>query len=115
MRGKLGDKVRLQHISDAILEIESYLKQARTKEFMENSMMRYACIKQLEIIGEASNHLSAKIRKEFTAIEWAQIRGMRNMFVHEYFGLDSNIVWDIIQNDIPELKQIVTEMLSSLQ
>jgi uncharacterized protein with HEPN domain len=58
MRGKLGDKVRLQHIYDAILEIESYLVNKEFSDFMENSMMRYACIKQMEIIGEASNHIS---------------------------------------------------------
>lgn len=51
MRGRLGDKARLQHILDAILEVEDYLIETDFQKFMENSMMRFACIKQLEIIG----------------------------------------------------------------
>ena len=53
MRGKLGDKVRLQHINDAIIEIETYLANKEFSDFNTNSMMRFACIKQMEIIGEA--------------------------------------------------------------
>ena len=54
MRGKLGDKVRLNHILEAIIEIESYLNDADVDTFLENSMMRFACVKQMEIVGEAS-------------------------------------------------------------
>ena len=53
MRGKLGDKIRLQHILDAIQEIESYLVNVEFDDFLQNSMMRFACVKQMEIIGEA--------------------------------------------------------------
>ena len=60
-------------------------------------MMRFACIKQMEIIGEASNHLSAELKSKFSEIEWAQIIGMRNVFTHEYFGIDSSLVWEIIK------------------
>ena len=58
MRSSLGDKIRLQQILDAILEIESYLIDVDFNTFLENSMMKFACIKQMEIIGEASNHVS---------------------------------------------------------
>ena len=70
MRSKLGDKVRLQHILDAILEIENYLVDANFFMFMQNSMMRFACIKQMEIIGEAVNHISDKTKNQFSSIEW---------------------------------------------
>ncbi len=93
MRGKLGDKVRLQHIYDAILKIESYLVNTEFSDFMENSMMRFACIKQMEIIGEAGNHISDDTKSKFSTIEWSQIVGMRNVFVHEYFGVDSSLAW----------------------
>lgn len=115
MRGKLGDRVRLQHIFDAILEIESYLVNKEFSDFMENSMMRFACIKQMEIIGEASNHISDETKARFTSIEWAQIVGMRNVFVHEYFGIDSTLVWEIIKNDVPELKEKVKQILDSIE
>lgn len=60
MKSELGDKIRLQHILDAIDEIYKYLISADLEVFLANSMMRFACIKQMEIIGEASNHLSIK-------------------------------------------------------
>jgi uncharacterized protein with HEPN domain len=115
MRGKLGDSIRLQHILEAIHEIETYLVSSDFTEFMNNSMMRFACIKQMEIIGEASNHISEEIKSNFTDIEWAQIVGMRNVFVHEYFGVDTNLVWEIIKNDIPDLKEKISLVVSSLE
>lgn len=115
MRSELGDKARLKHIVDAIDEIEKYLLNTDLTDFLENSMMRFACIKQMEIIGEASNHLSSELKTKFTEVEWAQIVGMRNVFAHEYFGIDSSLVWDIIKNDIPDLKAKITHILLSIQ
>lgn len=91
MRGNRGDKIRLQHILDAIEEIENYTANQDLKDFLKNSMMRFACIKQMEIIGEASNHISEETKNRFSDVEWSQIIGMRNIFVHEYFGIDATL------------------------
>ena len=115
MRSELGDKIRLQHILDAIEEIHKYLIAADLSIFLENSMMRFACIKQMEIIGEASNHLSAELKSKFSEIEWAQIVGMRNVFAHEYFGIDTSLVWEIIKNDIPDLNDKVEHILKFIE
>ena len=85
MRGKLGDRARLNHILDSIVEIETYLFNVDFETFIENSMMRFACIKQMEIIGEASNHISEELKALFTDIEWNSIKGMRNVLVHGIF------------------------------
>ena len=69
----------------------------------------------MEIIGEASNHLSTELKSKFSDIEWTQIVGMRNVFAHEYFGIDSSLVWDIIKNDIPALKEKIEHILKSIQ
>jgi len=61
----LGDEIRLRHILDAIEEIEVYLSKVDFQSFLQDSMMRFACIKQMEIIGEASNHISEKLKSEF--------------------------------------------------
>ena len=114
MRGKNGDKVRLQHILDAIIEIETYSLNTDFSGFMKNSMMRFACIKQMEIIGEAGNHVSEENKAKFTNIEWAQLIGMRNVFVHEYFGVDPNLVREIIKSDLPGLKEKIIEILNSM-
>lgn len=68
-------------------------------------MMRFACIKQMEITGEASNHISDEIKARIFEIERAQIAGMWNVFVHEYFGIDPKLVREIIKQDIPVLKE----------
>lgn len=111
MKESINDKVRLQHILDAITEIESYISNVEFDDFVNNSMMTYACIKQLEIIGEASNHISSLTKQNFSKIEWDKITGMRNILVHEYFGVDIYIVWQIIKKDIPLLKQKISQIL----
>lgn len=115
MQGKLGDKIRLQHIYEAIIEVESYLLNQDFNQFMENSMMRFASIKQLEIIGESSNHISDETKSKFSNIEWTQIVGMRNVFIHEYFGVDQHIVWEIIKTDLPDLKNKIKEILNAIE
>ena len=113
MRGRVGDSARLNHILDAIIEVENYLVNADFDAFLNNSMMRYACIKQMEIIGEASDHISDEMKTQFSDIEWSQIKGMRNIFVHEYFGIDSRLVWEIIKQDLPDLKSKVLTIIDS--
>jgi uncharacterized protein with HEPN domain len=113
MRGKLGDKARLNHILEAIIEVESYLFDADYGEFLSNSMMRFACIKQMEIIGEASNHISEETKSQLSDIEWRQIIGMRNILIHEYFGIDSKLVWDIIRHDLPDLKSKIIALIDA--
>jgi len=114
MRGSLGDKVRLQHILDAVIEIESYTKQTTYELFLSNTMMQYACIKQLEIIGEAANHLSAHIKNLHSEIAWREITDLRNLLIHEYFGIDTRIVWEIINTDISILKPQIKEIVEQL-
>ncbi|MFN3530257.1 MAG: DUF86 domain-containing protein [Bacteroidia bacterium] len=104
MRAKQGELVRIIHILDAIGEIESYISSTNEAGFLRNSMMRFACIKQMEVIGEACNHLTEDLRATYAEIQWGQTIGMRNVFVHEYFGVDIRLVWDIIVFNLPPLK-----------
>ena len=105
MKTELGDELRLHHIISAIEEIETYLHNITFEEFQLNSEKRFATIKQLEIIGEACNHLSDTFKEKNPSIEWLSIRGFRNISIHEYFGISFKLVWQIAQKDIPILKQ----------
>lgn len=80
MKNKLGDKQRLQHNLLAIQEIDSYTANISFDDFLDNSMMRFASIKQIEIIGEAANYIDRKTRSKFSTTAWQQITGMRNIF-----------------------------------
>ena len=114
MKGKIGDRQRLLHILDAINEIQSYTENIDVKSFLENSMMRFACVKQIEIIGEAANYISAETKILFTDMEWRQIIGMRLILVHEYFGIDFNLIWQVIIGDLPDLKEKISLVLTRL-
>lgn len=114
MQDRLGDKVRLQHILEAVNDINDYVKGVTFEEFSENSMMLNASVRQLEIIGEASNRLSEHIHSANTNIPWRTIIGFRNVIVHEYFGLDDKIVWAVIQNEIPSLIEKVEAIIQSI-
>jgi len=114
MKGKLGDRQLLFHILEAIDEIQLYTKNIDLKTFRTNSMMRFACIKQIEIIGEAANNITPETRNVFTDLEWKQIIGMRHILVHEYFGVDFDLIWQVIIDDLPALKGKTLDVINSL-
>lgn len=114
MKGKLGDKQRLIHILESIEEIEKYTAGSNLELFLQNSMMKFASVKQIEIIGEAANYISDETKNKFSDIQWRQITGLRHVLVHEYFGVDSKLIWQIIADDIPELKIKIKEVLLSI-
>jgi len=114
MPDKLGDKVRLQHIIDSISKIETYVLAATFQDYESNSMMKDACVRQLGIIGEACNRISEEVKDANQEIEWRQIIGLRNIVIHQYFGVDDQLIWDVIQHNLPDLKQVAEKILSSL-
>ena len=102
-----NDKTYLAHILEAIESIEDYIKGITFKQFTANKMMIDAVVRELEIIGEASNNLSNKFREQHNNMLWRQIKDMRNFLIHEYFGVNTKIVWDTCKNDLPQLKTFV--------
>lgn len=108
MRERSRDKSRLEHILQAIERIRRYTKGKTFDDFIADDMMYYAVVKNIEILGEASNMLTEEFQKEHPQTPWKQVNGMRNYIVHEYFQVDNNIVWDVITNDLPLLEQQIT-------
>jgi uncharacterized protein with HEPN domain len=111
MRNALADKARLQHILQAVEEIEVYVSGFSTEKNLKDSKTHFATIKQLEIIGEATNHLSPELLTEFNEIEWRGIRSFRNILIHEYFNVRLLDVWETVLSDLPPLKETVKVML----
>jgi uncharacterized protein with HEPN domain len=114
MRGELGDDARLMHIWEAMNSIVTYTKGADFEMFSTNRMMFDACCRQLEIIGEASNHISGELRVLHSEIPWARMVAFRNFAIHQYFGVDERIVWDIIVNNLPELREWIGGILEKI-
>lgn len=108
MKGRVTDLIRVKHILKAISEVESYVSGVSYDQFLLDSEKKYATIKQIEIVGEACNHLSSKYKTSHPDIEWKSINGFRNISIHEYFGVDFRIVWEIANDDLPVLKQQFT-------
>ena len=114
MKGKLTDKLRVQHILDAIDEVDKYLADVSFEKFLTNSEKRFATIKQIEIIGEACNRITDAIKQVHPEIEWNSINGFRNISIHEYFEVNFHIVWEIAKNDLPGLKEKFSKILVGL-
>ena len=104
MKSSISDKIRLQHIFDAINSILIFTKDIDYNTYMADYKLRLALVKLIEIIGEASNGLSPEAIRRFPDIEWSILAGIRNVLVHEYFGIDYEIIWNSIKQNIPELK-----------
>ena len=107
------DRVYLRHILDAIEKTETYLKGQTRESFSKNDMMVDAVVRELEIIGEATNHLSDSFRAEHPEIPWRDAIDMRNFLIHEYFGVRTNVVWDTCKNDLPLMREMMAKLLSA--
>ena len=82
-------------------------------EFVEDEKTYDAVVRNLEIIGEAAKNLPDDIRLRYRSIEWRKIAGLRDVIAHEYFGIDNDIVWDIIQNKVESLQEEVRRIMES--
>ncbi len=111
---KKQPKFFLEHILDSIEDIESYLKGQTKEHFAKAKMMQDAVIRKIEIIGEAVKNLPPTFRKNHSKIPWSDIAGMRDILIHDYFGVNVNVVWKTAQNDIPKLKKQITELYEKL-
>ncbi len=99
--------IYLKHILEAIGSIESYLKGFTYESFKKDKKTIDAVVRELEIIGEASNNLTDDFKKNYPKIPFRDIVDMRNVLTHEYFGVNTKIVWDTYKENLPELKEVI--------
>lgn len=98
-------EIFLKHILDEIDFITKQTKDINYNDLLENELLKRAIVRSLEIIGEAVKKLDEKYKKEHDGIEWKKIAGLRDKLIHRYFGIDWDVVWDIIKNKIPVLEK----------
>ncbi|OGJ88906.1 MAG: hypothetical protein A2268_11980 [Candidatus Raymondbacteria bacterium RifOxyA12_full_50_37] len=104
---KKDDSVYIQHMLDAIKRVEEYIGGTDNSGFCGNKMLQAAVCREIEIIGEASKHLSRGFKAKHPDIPWKAIAGMRDKLIHDYFGIDYNAVWDTAIKDIPFLRSLL--------
>jgi len=97
----------IEDILESADKIQKFTNGMTFDEFIKDEKTIDAVVRNFEVIGEASNRLSDEFKAEKANIDWIRIKGFRNRIVHDYFGIDLSIVWNIIQDYLPELiKQI---------
>ena len=108
-----GDRERLLDIQEAIQRIEKYAAQGR-EAFDRDELIQNWFVRHLQIIGEAVRAIPAEFKDRYPEIPWSQIMGMRNILVHDYFGIDREVVWSAVERDLPDLKRKIETILKKL-
>ena len=111
---KRDDKVYLQDILEAIHIIMEHIGEKTSFEFSQSLLLQDAVIRRFEIIGEATQHLSADLKSKHPEIKWKFLRNFRNELAHEYFGISATTIYQTIINDLPALKIQIELLLSQL-
>ncbi len=83
------------------------------ESFVSDETVRRAFVRSLEVIGEAAKKVPESFRAQYAAVEWRAMAGMRDRLIHDYFGVDYELVWDVVQNRIPELRRQLTAVLEA--
>jgi uncharacterized protein with HEPN domain len=104
-------RLYLDDILDAIKRIRGYVRGMDYKRFSSDMKTQDAVVRNLEIIGEASRQLPAEVREKVATIEWSKIMSLRNILVHEYFGVNLPIIWDIVQHKLGPLTEACLELM----
>ena len=94
----------IEDIWDAMTRIEQYTAGLAQAQFLTDRRTSDAVVRNLEIIGEAANRLPIDVRQQHPQIEWQKIVGLRHRIVHDYFGIDLEMVWEILRHDLPAFK-----------
>lgn len=107
--------VYLKDMEEGILKIEEYTDQITENEFYNNTQIHDAVLRRFEIIGEAAKHIPDDFRNDYSDIPWRQIAGIRDIVIHEYFGVNLKRVWRTLKYDIPDLKVKIIKIISDLE
>ena len=105
----------IQDILDSINEIGDFIEGMNFEDFTQDKKTINAVVRSVEVIGEASKRIPGSLRDKYPNIPWKQMSGMRDKLIHEYFGIDMEILWKVAKDEISPLKIPIKDMLKSLE
>jgi uncharacterized protein with HEPN domain len=105
----------LQDILDSIDKIERFTGDLTFDEFKEDEMAIDAVIRNFEVIGEAVGNIPDELKQKYPEVEWKEAVGFRNVMIHEYFGVDTETVWETIESNLPTFKKKISKVINSEQ
>lgn len=101
----------IQDILDSINDLENFTQNITFEEFIEDKKTINAVTRSTEIIGEAAKKIPKSIKDKYPAIPWKKMTGMRDKLIHEYFGIDTEILWKVAKDELPPLKPLIQKIL----
>ena len=105
----------IEDIIDAMERATDFVKGMTYKKFVQDDKTTFAVVRALEIIGEAVKNIPDGVRKDYPKMPWKDMAGMRDIVIHEYFGVELKIIWKTVKNKIPKLKPLFKKILKDLE
>jgi uncharacterized protein with HEPN domain len=103
----------LRHILDEINYVEGIVSRLDEDRFLSDQTLKRSFVRSIEIIGEAARKTPADFRARHGDLDWKRIAGMRDKLIHDYFGVDYHLVWDVATNKLPELKRKIVQIITA--